>query len=49
MMQIVNGLEMSLAKQYFDDWLVSSKKDRSFTRTEKKFEPQLTREGLSNY
>ena len=36
MIQIVSGLEMSLAKQYFDDWLVSIKQqDRSFYRTEK--------------
>ena len=35
--QIVNGLEMSLAKQYFDDWLVSmEQQDCSFAITEKK-------------
>ena len=34
MIQIVNGLEMSLAKQYFDGCLVSIKqKDLSFSRT----------------
>ena len=39
MIQIVSGLEMSLAKQYFDDWLVSIKQqDYSFSRTEKKFQ-----------
>ena len=39
MVQIDNGLEMSLAKQYFDDWLVSIKQqDRSFSRTEKKIQ-----------
>ena len=37
MIQIANGLEMSLAKQYFDDWLVSIKQqDRSFSGTEEK-------------
>ena len=37
MIQIVSGLEMSLVKQYFDDWLVSIKQqDRTFSRTEKK-------------
>ena len=37
MIQIINGLEMSLAKQYFDDWLVSIKQqDRNFSRTEKR-------------
>ena len=37
MIQIVNGLEMPLVKQYFDDLLVSIKqKDCSFSRTEKK-------------
>ena len=36
MIQIVNGLEMALAKQYFDDWFVSIKQqDRSFSRAEK--------------
>ena len=50
MIQIVNGLEMSLAKQYFYDLLVSIKQqDRSFGRTEKKFKSQQTREGLFNY
>ena len=34
---VENGLEMSLAKQYFDSWLVSIKQqDRSFSRTGKK-------------
>ena len=45
MIQIVNGLKMSLAKQYFDDWLAFIKQqvvfikqqDCSFSRTEKKF------------
>ena len=37
MVQTDNGLEMSLAKQYFDDWLVSIKQqDHSFSRTERK-------------
>ena len=37
MIQKLNGLEMSLTKQYFEDWLVSKKRqDRSFSRTEKK-------------
>ena len=37
MIQMINGLEMSLAKQYFDDWLAFIKKqDRSFSITEKK-------------
>ena len=37
MIQIIIGLEMSLAKQYFDDWLVFIKpQDRNFSRTEKK-------------
>ena len=43
---------MSLAKQYFDDSLVSIKQqDRSFSRTEKKkkFKPQQTHEELFNY
>ena len=35
MIQIVSGLEISLAKQYFDDWLVSIKQhDCSSSRTE---------------
>ena len=39
MIQIVNGLEMSLAKQYFYDLLVSIKQqDRSFDRTGKKIQ-----------
>ena len=39
LMQIVNGLKMSLAKQYFDDWLVFIKQqDFSFSRTEKKIQ-----------
>ena len=47
MVQIDNGLEMSLAKQYFDDSLVSIKQqDPSFSRTEKKFKSQHIREGL---
>ena len=51
MVQKDNGLEMSLAKQYFDDWLVSMKQqDHSFSKTEKKkFKSQHTREGLFNY
>ena len=51
MVQIDNGLEMSLAKQYFDDWLVSIKQqDHSFSGTEKKkFKSQHTLEGLFNY
>ena len=37
MVQMDDGLEMSLAKQCFDDWLVSIKQqDRSFSKTEKK-------------
>ena len=37
MVQIDSDLEMSLAKQYFDDWLVSVKhQDHGFSRTEKK-------------
>ena len=37
MIQIVNGLEKSLAKQYFDDWLVSIKQqDCCFSRSERK-------------
>ena len=37
MIQIDNDLEMCLAKQYFDDSLVSIKQqDRSFYRTGKK-------------
>ena len=36
MIQIGNGLEMSLAKQYFDDLFVSVKQqDRNFFRAEK--------------
>ena len=36
MIQIVNGSEMSLDKQYFDKWLVSIKQQHcSFSRTEK--------------
>ena len=39
MVQIDDGLEMSLAKQYFDDWLVSIKQhDRRFSRTVKKIQ-----------
>ena len=37
MMQIVNGLEMLLVEQYFNDWIVSTKqKNCSFSRTDKK-------------
>ena len=37
MVKIDSGLEMSLAKQYFDDLLVSIKRqDHSFSRTAKK-------------
>ena len=33
---MVYGLEMSLAKQYFKDWLVSiNQQDLNFSRTEK--------------
>ena len=51
MVQIDSDLEMSLAKQYFDDWLVSVKhQDHGFSRTEKKkFNLQHTHEGLFNY
>ena len=36
MIEIVNGLEMSLAKKNFDDWLVSIKQqDSNFSRIEK--------------
>ena len=39
MVQTNNGLGMPLAKQYFDDRLVSIKqRDRSFSRTEKKIQ-----------
>ena len=39
MMQIVNGSEMSLAKQYFVDWLVAIKQQhRSFSGTERKIQ-----------
>ena len=38
MLQIVNGSEMFLANQYFDDRLISIKQqDRSFSTTEKKY------------
>ena len=48
-MQIVNRLQISLAKQYFDDRLVSIKQqDRSFSCTEKQFKLQQTHEGLFN-
>ena len=49
--QTDGGLEMSLAKHYFDDWLVSIKQqDHSFSRTERKtFRSQHTREGIFNY
>ena len=50
MIQIVNGLEMSLAKQYFANWLVSIKQqDCSFSRTEKNPKSQQRREGLYDY
>ena len=50
MVQTDNGLEMSLAKQYFDDSLVSIKQhDCSFSRTENKIIAQQTHEGLFNY
>ena len=50
MIQIVNGLEMSLAKQYFANWLVSIKQqDCSFSRTEKNPKSQQIREGLYDY
>ena len=43
MIHIVSGLKMSLAKQYFDDSLVSiEQQDRSFSRTEKKKKIQTT-------
>ena len=47
MMQIVNCLEMSIAKQYFDDWLVSTKQqDRNavFLEQKNKFKSQQTHE-----
>ena len=50
MVQINDCLEISLAKQYFEDRLVSIKQQgRSFSGTEKKFKSQDTREGLFNY
>ena len=50
MIHIVDGLVIRLAKQYFDDWIVSIKQqDRSFSRTEKKFKSQERREGLFEY
>ena len=39
-----------IAKQYFDDWLVSIKQqDHSSSRTEKKIKSQQTHEGFFNY
>ena len=50
MIQILDGLVVPLAKQYFDDLIFSIKQqDRSFSRTEKKFKSQQTREGLFDY
>ena len=48
MVRIDNGSEMSLAKQYFDDLLVSIKQqDCSFSTTKKKkIKSQHTREGF---
>ena len=38
MIQIIIGLEISLAEQYFDDWLVAIKQqNHSFSKTDKKF------------
>ena len=43
MIQIVNGLEMSLAMQYFDDWLISIKEQNwNFSRTEKLLETVIS-------
>ena len=50
MVQIDNVLEISLAKQCFDDWLVSIKQqDHSFSRTEKNPNHRKTHEGLFSY
>ena len=48
--QLVNdiGLEMSLAKQYFDDWLVSiTQQDHSFSRAEKNSNQSKYMKGFS--
>ena len=50
MVQIGSGLEVFVAKQYFDDGVASIKQqDRSFPSTEKKIKSQHTREGVFNY
>ena len=50
MIQIIDSLEIFLAKQCFDDWLVPIKQqDCSFSRTERKMKSQQTHEGLLNY
>ena len=50
MIQIVNGLEMSLVQSYFDGWLGSIKQQgNSFSRAEKKLKSQETQVGFFNY
>ena len=49
MIQIINGLEVSLAKQYFEDCVVSMKqKDCSFFKTEKNSDHIKQVKGFSN-
>ena len=48
--QIANGLQITLAKQYFDDWLAPIRqRDCTFSRIEKKINSQQTHEGVVNY
>ena len=47
MIQTVNGLEISLARQYFDDCLfLSNNKITVFLEQKKKFKSEQTRERL---
>ena len=50
MIEIANDLQMSLAKQNFDHWLISIKQqDCFFLEQQKKIKTQQTDEGLLNY
>ena len=44
MIQIANGLKISLVKQYFDDWLVSIKQNRTAVFLEKKKNPNHSKQ-----
>ena len=51
MIQMANGLEMSLAKQYLmiDLFLSNNRMSSSFSRSQKKVKSQITHKGIFNY